>query len=346
MSQNNLVEGLAEKYGIDKQAFIDTVKATVFKGATNAQLYTFFAVCREHNFNPFTKMVWAYPDKSGGVQTMISYSGWIQLANNHPQFDGEETTFVIDNQTQKPISATCIVWRKDRTHPTIVTVYFTEWYKGSNPNWVDRPIHMLGIRAYIQAVRKAFGLHQFEYEGEYNESPIIDMPNISETQQSANDLAKLVQDTTEEYRTIPTQPVPESTPEPVIIPESNKIPDLIPDELPESEPVKPKVKRDPTAKILKQEVAQTQSDDEYRKIYLQCAELYPARQNNAKIQPAQKEVLDLLLDKRIRNLPEPYNNVVEITKILSFLNGLIPDTVASEEVEDPEVAAMKAMWGG
>ena len=110
--------------------------------------------------------------------------------------------------------------------------------------------------------------------------------------------------------------------------------------------MKPKAKKDPTAKILKQEVAETQSDDEYRKIYLQCAELYPARQNNEKIQPSQKEILDLFLDKRIRNLPEPYDTVVEITKILAFLNGLTPDDVASDDVEDPEVTKMKQMWGG
>lgn len=340
MSQTNLVEFLADKYGIEKQVFIDTVKNTVFKKASNSQLYVFFAICKEYNFNPFTKMVWAYPDKDGGVQTMISYGGWIQLANNHPQFDGEETTFVIDSVTEKPISATCIVWRKDRSHPTIVTVYFREWYKGSNPNWVDRPIHMLGIRAYIQAVRKAFGITQFDYEGEYNESQIVDLGNLTETQQSANDLAKLTQDDTVEERTIPADELP-SVNELVIPAKKSPVPELIGDTLPESEPVVKKPKKDPTAKLIKEEIKATQSDDEYRKIYEQCAELYPARQNNELIKPAQKEILDLLLDARIKTLPAPYETVVELTKILSFLNGLTPDV--TEEV-DPEVEAMKAMW--
>ncbi len=88
---------------------------------------------------------------------IVSVDGWIKIVNNHPQFNGYETSVQFDDK-KKPFSATCTIWRKDRERPTTKTVYFAEWVKASSPVWRDMPAHMLEIRAYIQCARMAFNI--------------------------------------------------------------------------------------------------------------------------------------------------------------------------------------------
>lgn len=348
-TQLSVVGKLANQLSIDKETLISTVKNTVFKKATDAQLMVFFSVCDQLNFNPMLKLVWAYPDKEGGVQTLISYSGWIQLANNHPQFDGEETTFVLDEQTQKPISATCVIWRKDRSHPTIVTVYLKEWYKGSNPNWVDRPIHMLGIRAYVQAVRKAFGYHQYEYDPEAEDAIKKDIIDV--TNESKSDIDKLSSVVT---------PKPEAKSEPQEIKEE-PTQTLKSDNLDEVEPVKEKPKRgkakqqeaikemmpevasDSTEFNAPAEEAQKADDsDEYKDLLNEVKQEYELRKHHENIPEGQRDVCERIFING--EYIEKYCNIEELNKIKAWLIKSFEPLQQEVATDDAELAEFMGNW--
>jgi hypothetical protein len=114
-------------------------------------------VANEYDLNPFTKEIYAFPAKGGGIVPVISIDGWLHRMNAHPQFDGiEYETEFADGQGGKPYSVTARVHRKDRKFPTVVTEYYSECYRSTDP-WNQCPARMLRHRATIQAARIAFG---------------------------------------------------------------------------------------------------------------------------------------------------------------------------------------------
>ena len=65
----------------------------------------------------------------------------------------------------------CIIYRKDRGHPTIITTYFDEAYTGSEP-WATMPMQMLQNRAFVNSVRKAFNVCAYSEDDQFfNLSP-------------------------------------------------------------------------------------------------------------------------------------------------------------------------------
>jgi hypothetical protein len=69
--------------------------------------------------------------------------------NEHPEMDGLE--FVQDAD-----SCTCKIFRKDRSHPIVVTEYLSECKRNAQP-WQTHPKRMLRHKAMIQCARLAFG---------------------------------------------------------------------------------------------------------------------------------------------------------------------------------------------
>ena len=130
---------------------IDTLKATAFKGGsqvTDAQMTALMVVANQYGLNPWTKEIYAFPDK-GGIVPVVGVDGWARIINNHPQFDGIEF-----EQDEK--SCTAVIYRKDRTRPTKVTEYMAECKRGTQP-WQSHPNRMLRHKAMIQCARLAFG---------------------------------------------------------------------------------------------------------------------------------------------------------------------------------------------
>lgn len=106
-------------------------------------------VSTQYGLNPFTKEIYAFPDKNNGITPVVGVDGWARIINSHPQFDGME--FAADAE-----SCTCKIYRKDRNHPTIVTEYLEECRRNTQP-WNSHPRRMLRHKAMIQAARLAFG---------------------------------------------------------------------------------------------------------------------------------------------------------------------------------------------
>lgn len=139
---------------------------TVFKGANDEQLVTLLIVSNQYKLNPFTKEIYAFPAKGGGITPIVSIDGWLRIINDNPQHDGLD--FEQDNE-----SCTCKIYRKDRKHPTVVTEYMDECNRGTDP-WKKYPKRMLRHKALIQCARVAYG-----YSGIYDEDEAqrIDNPD-------------------------------------------------------------------------------------------------------------------------------------------------------------------------
>lgn len=142
--------------GVDEGNLYQTLKATVFKDAKDdSQLATLMIVANQYGLNPFTKEIYAFPSR-GAVIPIVSVDGWTRIINDNPNCDGIQ--FLQDDE-----SATCTIYRKDRSHPTVVTEYLAECKMNTDP-WKKYPKRMLRHKALIQCARVAFG-----YSGIYDE---------------------------------------------------------------------------------------------------------------------------------------------------------------------------------
>lgn len=173
IAQNQAV-ALAKQFNIqgDPQELVQTLKATAFKGnATDAQFNALMIVSTQYGLNPFTKEIYAFPDKQNGIVPVVGVDGWSRIINNHPQFDGiefkysEETTTPAGSNTKAHEWVECVIYRKDRSHPIVAREYLDEVYrppfKGKfgevNGPWQSHTKRMHRHKAMIQTARLAFG---------------------------------------------------------------------------------------------------------------------------------------------------------------------------------------------
>lgn len=150
----SLVQRMGTRFGVDPSKLMTTLKATCFqsRGAevTNEQMMSLLVVADQYKLNPFTKELFAFPDK-GGIVPVVSVDGWARIINSHPQFDGMDFENAEDGS-----SCTCIIHRKDRGHPIRVTEYMAEVRRDTQP-WKSHPRRMLRHKTIIQCARIAFG---------------------------------------------------------------------------------------------------------------------------------------------------------------------------------------------
>lgn len=136
--------------GGENKELVETLKATAFRGqVSDAQMAALLVVANQYALNPWTREVYAFPDKNNGIVPVVGVDGWSRIINTHQQFDGME--FEQDAE-----SCTCIIFRKDRRHPTKVTEWMSECSRNTGP-WQSHPKRMLRHKAMIQCARLAFG---------------------------------------------------------------------------------------------------------------------------------------------------------------------------------------------
>lgn len=154
---SNLVISQAKKlagtFNIDADGgeLVAVLKATAFKGqVSDAQMTALLVVAGQYGLNPFTKEIYAFPDRQNGIVPVVGVDGWARIINSHAQFDGMD--FQQDDE-----SCTCIIYRKDRGHPIKVTEWMAECKRENVGPWKSHPRRMLRHKAMIQAARLAFG---------------------------------------------------------------------------------------------------------------------------------------------------------------------------------------------
>lgn len=192
---NMMVASQAKKLAIglnidgDEKELVETLKATVFKGnPTDAQMTALLIVASQYNLNPFTREIFAYPDKQNGIVPVVSVDGWIKIITTHPQYDGMEFKYsdeIVTMAKAKPCPSyvECAIFHKDRSRPTVIREYLDEAYKETTyaSPWQTHTKRFLRHRALIQCGRVAFGLSGIyepdEAENIVPEKIINPMPN-------------------------------------------------------------------------------------------------------------------------------------------------------------------------
>ena len=147
-----LTNNLAMRFDLgDGTGLVETLKATAFKGqVSDAQMTALLIVANQYGLNPWTKEIYAFPDKNNGIVPVVGVDGWSRIINGNTQFDGME--FEQDDD-----SCTCKIYRKDRSRAVSVTEYMSECKRPNVGPWQSHPKRMLRHKAMIQCARLAFG---------------------------------------------------------------------------------------------------------------------------------------------------------------------------------------------
>nr|WP_067287063.1 phage recombination protein Bet [Marinobacterium profundum] len=179
MDKPTLTARFAERFSVDPAKLFETLKATAFRQRdgsvpNNEQMMALLVVADQYGLNPFTKEIYAFPDKHAGIIPVVGVDGWSRIINQHDQFDGMEfrsadTRVTPEGAKECPEWMECIIYRRDRSHPVKITEYLDEVYRPpfegmgnngpfrSNGPWQTHTKRMLRHKAMIQCSRIAFG---------------------------------------------------------------------------------------------------------------------------------------------------------------------------------------------
>lgn len=168
---------LAESFGIegDAQEIVSILKATAFRSdkgeVSDAQLAALLIVAGQYGLNPWTKEIYAFPDKKNGIVPVVGVDGWSRIINEHPQFDGmefrasETMVRMPGSNVNAPEWMEAVIYRKDRSRPTVVREYLDEVYREPFKGqygvvvgpWQTHTKRFLRHKGTIQGARLAFG---------------------------------------------------------------------------------------------------------------------------------------------------------------------------------------------
>ena len=215
--KTSLIEKVAGRYSVDPGKLMNTLKATAFKQRnneeiTNEQMMALLVVADQYKLNPFTKEIYAFPDKQNGIVPIVGVDGWSRMMNENEYFDGIDFNYadkaesLDDDHKLCPQWIECVIYRKDRDHPTKVKEYLDEVYrpafekKGQNGYkvkgpWQTHTKRMLRHKAMIQAARVAFGFVGIYDEDEADriiEAEFVREPNGE--QSKAEDINAIIND--------------------------------------------------------------------------------------------------------------------------------------------------------
>ncbi|MBW5415939.1 phage recombination protein Bet [Pseudomonas sp. MAG002Y] len=183
-----LLTRVAERYGVDETKLMTTLKATAFKqrngsGPTDVQMMALMIVAEQYQLNPFTKEIYAFPDRNNGIVPVVGVDGWSRIVNSHPEYQG--MTFNYSASMVRPDGAKvdahewieCVMYRRDKEHPTIVREYLDEVYRNIDGPWRTHPKRMHRHKAMIQCARLAFGFVGIVDQDEAERISEVDISN-------------------------------------------------------------------------------------------------------------------------------------------------------------------------
>lgn len=238
----SLLAKIAARYSVDPAKFMSTLKATAFKvkdgEVTNEQMMALMIVADQYKLNPFTKEIYAYPDKQNGIVPVVSVDGWTRIVNEHDQFDGVEFEYgpMVPAGTLPGQKFPAHEWvtvkihRKDRNHPICLTEYLDEVYrppftgtgKEGKPYtkegpWQSHTKRLHRHKTWIQGSRLAFGFAGIYDEDEAqrimernitSESTVVERATLKSQVRRASEHVEQQ----EEQADAPTEPEPEPEP--------------------------------------------------------------------------------------------------------------------------------------
>lgn len=176
--EKSVIARFANNYGVDQSKVLTTLKNTCFKikdgEVTNEQMMSLLIVAEQHKLNPFTREIYAFPDKKNGIVPVVGVDGWASIINRKSSFNGmdfneSENMIEIDGGKRCPEWIECVIHDKNREHPVKAKEYLDEVYRppfeGTGKNgpykidgpWQTHTKRMLRHKAMIQCARIAYG---------------------------------------------------------------------------------------------------------------------------------------------------------------------------------------------
>lgn len=167
-ARSTLAQKMSHRFAVDEAHLMTTLKATAFKVkdavVSNEQMTALMIVADQYGLNPFTKEIFAFPDKHNGIVPVVSVDGWSRIINSHPELDGIEFRYsekIVTMTNAKPCPEWCevVIRRKDRAQPIVVREYLDEVFRTlsyANP-WQTHTKRFLRHKTLIQGSRIAFG---------------------------------------------------------------------------------------------------------------------------------------------------------------------------------------------
>ena len=68
---------MAQKFGVDAEKMLGTLKATAFRGeVSNEQMMALLVVADQYDLNPWTKEIFAFPAQGGAIVPVVGVDGW------------------------------------------------------------------------------------------------------------------------------------------------------------------------------------------------------------------------------------------------------------------------------
>ena len=160
---------LAARLGIEGNTELENIlKVTAFKQRdgtppSDAQMTALMIVANQYGLNPWTKEIYAYPDKQNGIVPVVGVDGWSRIINDHPQLDGIEFNYSPETVIHKNKVChewiECLIYRKDRAKAIVIREFFSEVVRSVNFStpWDSHPNRMHRHKTLIQCSRVAFG---------------------------------------------------------------------------------------------------------------------------------------------------------------------------------------------
>lgn len=243
------------------------------QNVTKEDIFTFLIQCKNLGLNPLLKQIYGFVSR-GKLAIVVSIEGWNAIANRSPQFDGcsfefgpfttrelsyNKITYNRGTKTNNNVTVKrsvadwvkCIVYRKDRTHPIVITTFFDEAYTGSEP-WATMPMTMLQNRAFVNSVRKAFNVSAYSEDDRFIN---FDTPATEPLNANAVEITE------------PTEPVSVPAPAPELPENTSILGQILPDasapdmDIPELKPKRGRKKKTETAQVAEpMETAETTSN--------------------------------------------------------------------------------------
>lgn len=149
---------------------IDTIRQTVAKNATPAQLEMFLTLAERYQLDPFLKEIWYVPE----VGIMTGRDGYLKIALRDPNYDGIVSAAVRegDEFTMEPLTPTvkhqfgmkrgavigayAVVFHKGR-RPAVCYADMAEYRKQGNV-WGKYQSAMIQKVAEVMALKRQFGI--------------------------------------------------------------------------------------------------------------------------------------------------------------------------------------------
>jgi len=177
MFGNNMLERMTETESILSRVperYINLIKRTVAKKATNEELEMFLYTASRYDLDPLMKEIIFF--KAGTTPVMVvTRDGYLKVAMRDPQFDGltagvvrqgdkfrfNANEFTVDHEfgTKRGdiLGAWAIAYHKAR-RPVVCFVDFKEYRKRNNDVWANYPSAMIQKVAEVFALRRQFNI--------------------------------------------------------------------------------------------------------------------------------------------------------------------------------------------